>query len=105
MGTLILLALNWMLLPAAASAHAFASGGEDHGAIAGGPWTFDAWIVTPLAIAALGYALGLMRLGARANRRGGRLRLRALGYGARWLAPCTGSANISSPPTWSSMRS
>ncbi|MER8434253.1 cytochrome c oxidase assembly protein [Mesorhizobium caraganae] len=56
---------------------AMAHGDEVH---AGGlPWTFDLWIVLPLAMLAALYGIGVMRLAWRARRPGGLL-IRALFY-------------------------
>jgi cytochrome c oxidase assembly factor CtaG len=93
MQRLILLVLTWSLLPGTAFAH----GDANDGAILGAPWTFDAWIVTPLAAAAVTYGAGLTRLAARGGGRRGQLRLRVLGYGAGWLGL---AAALVSPLHW-----
>lgn len=93
MPSLILLALTCALLPSTAAAH----GGAAHGAVAGAPWTFDLWIVTPLALSGLAYAAGLIRLAPRLDRWQGQIRLRSLAYVAGWLAL---AAALVSPLHW-----
>lgn len=88
-----LLALAWALLPSTAAAH----GGVAHGAVAGASWTFDVWIMTPLALSALTYAAGLIRLAPRLDQWRGPIRLRSLAYGAGWLAL---AAALVSPLHW-----
>lgn len=60
-----------------------AHGGEEHGA--GPQWTFDPWIVVPIAALGILFALGLIRLSRRANARVFLFRS-GLAYGAGWIA-------------------
>lgn len=67
------------LLATAGRASAHAGGAADHHASPG--WTFDPWIVVPLAVAALLFARGWIRLHARSTHGNVALRRRALIYG------------------------
>ncbi|RWF43436.1 MAG: cytochrome c oxidase assembly protein [Mesorhizobium sp.] len=73
---------------------AMAHGDETHGS--GYPWTFDPWIVVPLAMLALLYGAGVTRLARRARQPGGML-MRALLYCSGWL---TLAAALLSPLHW-----
>ncbi|WP_136620829.1 MULTISPECIES: cytochrome c oxidase assembly protein [Mesorhizobium] len=59
--------LIFFMIATPATAH----GDEAHGS--GFPWTFDPWIVVPLAMLAILYGVGIMRLAWRARRPGGML--------------------------------
>lgn len=65
----------------AAAAPALAHGGEDHPA-----WTFDPWIVAPLALAGGLYAAGTARLWRRAGIGRGIRPWRCAAYAAGWLS-------------------
>jgi cytochrome c oxidase assembly factor CtaG len=65
-----------------AAAPAFAHEGQTHGVAL--PWTFDAWIVTPLSISAVLYAVGTWHLAQRSNLR--RRGWEHVFYVAGWLA-------------------
>src|SRR5690606_38873217 len=64
-------------LPLQASAH----GSDDH---AGLPWTVDAWVTLPLLVALPWFAIGFLRLSARAGRHA-ELRRRGLLFAGGWL--------------------
>ena len=70
----------FLLLPAWP---AFAHGTESHGN--GFGWTFDPWIVMPLALSALLYVNGYLRLRRRSRLGRGSIDRQALLYGAGWL--------------------
>lgn len=70
--------LMFLTSAGAAAAH----GGEEHGARP--EWTFDPWIVTPIALAGALYAIGTIRLAKRSNEK--RLLLRsAAAYWSGWI--------------------
>lgn len=58
----LVLALLWLMIAGPAAAH----GDEAHGA--GLPWTFDPWVVVPLATLALAYGTGMAKLARRRRR-------------------------------------
>ncbi|RUW97994.1 MAG: cytochrome c oxidase assembly protein [Mesorhizobium sp.] len=73
---------------------AMAHGDETHGA--GGSWTFDPWIVTPLAVLAILFGLGVTRLAWRTRRPGATL-ISALLYAGGLL---TLAGSLVSPLHW-----
>lgn len=86
----LILTLTFLMLATPATAH----GDEAHGP--GFPWTFDPWIVVPLAILAILYGVGVIRLAWRTGRPGGML-IRALLYCAGLL---TLAGALLSPLHW-----
>lgn len=62
-------ALIWILVFLMIATPAIAHGDEAHGSRF--PWTFDPWIVVPLAILAILYCVGAVRLAWRTRRPGG----------------------------------
>lgn len=67
-----------LLLPGPALAH----GGHDHGAAPG--WTWDPWITLPLALSAIAFARGWMRLHTRSVGGRARLQRRRLWFAIGW---------------------